>query len=74
MIEGAQCELWMLLAYSPDLNPIEMMWSKVKRLIRAAELRTFEELVQAVFNAMDAVTHNNAAGFFQHCGYSMPLR
>jgi transposase len=69
MIEAAGCQLWMLPAYSPDLNPIEMMWSKVKQLIRGAEPRTFEALVHAVFNAIDAVTAGDAAGFFTHCGY-----
>jgi transposase len=73
MIEGAGCELWFLPPYSPDWNPIEMMWSKVKQLIRSAEPRTFEALVQAVFGAMDAVTADDAAGFFEHCGYQPPL-
>jgi transposase len=73
MIEAAGCELWLLPPYSPDWNPIEMMWSKVKQLIRGAEPRTFEALVQAVFNAMDAITANDAIGFFGHCGYQLPL-
>jgi transposase len=73
MIEAAGCELWPLPPYSPDWNPIEMMWSKVKQLIRGAEPRTFEALVQAVFSAMDAVTPNDAVGFFEHCGYRPPL-
>ena len=69
IIEEAGCELWLLPPYSPDLNPIEMMWSKVKQLIRGCEPRTFETLVQAVFGAMDAVTSQDADGFFRHCGY-----
>jgi transposase len=73
MIEAAGCELWMLPPYSPDFNPIEMMWSKVKQLIRGVEPRTFEALAQAVFDAMDAVTADDAAGFFGHCGYRLPL-
>jgi transposase len=73
MIEAAGCELWLLPPYSPDLNPIEMMWSKVKQLIRGQEPRTFDALVQAVFHAMDAVTADDAAGFFEHCGHSLPL-
>ena len=74
MIEARHCELWLLPGYSPDLNPIEMMWSKVKQLVRKAEPRTFETLAQAVFSAMDAVTAADAAGFFKHCGYRKPLR
>lgn len=73
MIEARGCELWLLPPYSPDLNPIEMMWSKVKQSIRSAEPRTFEALIQAVFAAMDAVTTKDAAGFFDHCGYHRPL-
>ena len=73
LIESAGCELRMLPPYSPDFNPIESMWSKVKQLIRGAEPRTFETLVQAVFNAMNAVTSDDARGFFGHCGYQSPL-
>ena len=73
MIESVGCELWMLPPYSPDMNPIEPMWSKAKQLIRGAEPRTFETLVQAVFGAMDAVTSEDARGFFTHCGYPPPL-
>jgi len=73
IIEEAGCELWLLPPYSPDLNPIEMMWSKVKQLIRGCEPRTFETLTQAVFDAMDAVTSQDANGFFAHCGYQRPL-
>ena len=69
IIEEAGCELWLLPPYSPDFNPIEMMWSKVKQLIRGAEPRTFDALVQAVFDAMNAVTAHDAVGFFGHCGY-----
>jgi transposase len=73
VIEAAGCELWMLPPYSPDFNPIEMMWSKVKQLIRGLEPRTFEALAQAVFDAMDAVTAADAHGFFGHCGYQPSL-
>ena len=73
MIETAGCELRMLPPYSPDLNPIEMMWSKVKQLVRGDEPRTFDDLVQSVFNAMDAVSANDAGGFFRHCGYRTSL-
>lgn len=73
MIESAGCQLWFLPPYSPDLNPIEMMWSKVKQRIRSAEPRTWDSLVTAVFDAMDSVTPQDAEGFFGHCGYSRPL-
>lgn len=73
MIQAAGCQLWFLPPYSPDFNPIEMMWSKIKQLIRGAEPRTFETLTQAVFAAMDAVTAADAEGFFSHCGYRLSL-
>lgn len=73
MIEAAGCQLWLLPPYSPDLNPIEMMWSKVKQLIRGKEPRTYDELIAAVFQAMDEVTADDAAGCFGHCGHHLPL-
>ena len=66
---GAQTRF--LPAYSPDLNPIELMWSKVKALLRAAEARTESTLLQAIAQALAAVTANDAKGWFAHCGYSL---
>ena len=57
--------------YSPDLNPIEEAFSKVKRILRKAESRTREALVEAIGVAISAVTAKDAHGFFEHCGYSM---
>lgn len=68
----AECRLWFLPPYSPDWNPIEPMWSKVKQLIRGADPQIFEALVQAVFSAMDAVTADDVVGFFEHRGYRLP--
>jgi transposase len=66
---GAQTRF--LPAYSPDLNPIELMWSKVKALLRAAEARSESALLQAIAHALAAVTANDAKGWFAHCGYSL---
>ena len=66
---GAQTRF--LPAYSPDLNPIELMWSKVKALLRAAEARSESTLLQAIAQALAAVTANDAKGWFAHCGYSL---
>ena len=66
---GAQTRF--LPAYSPDLNPIELMWSKVKALLRAAEARSESALLQAIAQALAAVTANDAKGWFTHCGYSL---
>jgi len=65
---GAQVSF--LPAYSPDLNPIEMMWSKVKNLLRGAEARTQEDLIAAIGRALAKVTPQDAINWFAHCGYS----
>jgi transposase len=69
MIQAAGAELWLLPPYSPDLNPIEKMWSKVKEFLRAAKARCTEELYAAVAKGLDTVTANDAAGWFASCGY-----
>ena len=68
-IEGYGCTLRFLPAYSPDMNPIEGMFSKVKQALRRAGKRTQEELVAAIGAALDTVTARDAAGWFTHCGY-----
>jgi transposase len=57
-------------AYSPDLNPIEMMWSKVMALLRAAEARSDAALLQAIVQALAKVIADDAKNWFAHCGYS----
>ena len=59
-----------LPAYSPDFNPIEKMWSKVKALLRAVGARTPADLVQAIGQALAQVTAQDALGWFTSCGYS----
>ena len=59
-----------LPAYSPDLNPIEKMWSKIKAILRALEARTQEALDQAIAAALEAVTPQDAMNWFTACGYS----
>lgn len=56
--------------YSPDLNPIEKMWSKVKACLRAAQARTPVALVGAVGTALGGITRQDAINWFVHCGYS----
>jgi transposase len=70
LIAQAGAEVLFLPAYSPDFNPIEKMWSKVKTLLRTAEARTPEELVQAIGTALAKVTAKDALGWFASCGYS----
>ena len=69
LIEGQGCELMYLPAYSPDLNPIEEAFSKIKRLLRKAEARSREALLEAIGAAISAITDQDARGFFEHCGY-----
>ena len=59
-----------LPAYSPDLNPIEKMWSKIKQCLRSAEARTAEELQMAIVAALACVTAHDAMKWFASCGYS----
>ena len=58
--------------YSPDMNPIEPAWAKVKAALRRVGARTAEALHQARGPARDAIAPRDAAGFFRHCGYSRP--
>lgn len=68
-IEAAGASLRYLPSYSPDLNPIEQCWSKMKALLRTAAARSPEALEAAVAVAMAAVTTSDAAGWFTHSGY-----
>jgi transposase len=74
LIEQRGCELLYLPPYSPDFNPIEEAFSKVKRILREVESRTREALVEAIGMAISAVTAKDARGFFEHCGYGMPIQ
>jgi transposase len=74
IVEGAGCELIYLPPYSPDYNPIERAFSKVKGLLRKAEARTRESLIEAMRRALSALRALEAGGFFEHCGYREVLR
>lgn len=72
LIEERGCELWLLPSYSPDFNPIEEAFSKVKNLIRKASARTLKALFEATAEALRAISKEDARGYFGHCGYGMP--
>lgn len=71
LIEGRGCKLLYLPPYSPDLNPIEEAFAKLKALLRRAGARTRETLIEAMGRALDAVTARDARGFFEHRGYRL---
>lgn len=70
LIESKGARVEFLPAYSPDLNPIELMWSKVKSILRKLEPRSPEELLEAIANALGKVTITDAINWFSHCGYN----
>jgi transposase len=74
LIEERGCQLIYLPSYSPDFNPIEEAFSKIKGLVRKAEARTKEALLEAIGLALSAVTSEDVRGFFEHCGYRMPVQ
>ena len=72
LIEAAGCELWYLPAYSPDLNPIEEAFSKLKAQLKTAAARTRGALLGAIGAALRAITASDATGYFAHSGYQSP--
>ena len=71
LIQERGCELLYLPPYSPDLNPIEEAFSKVKGLLRRTGVRTREALIEAMGRALEAVSAEDARGFFEHRGYRL---
>ena len=71
LVAGRGCELLYLTAYSPDLNPIEEAFAKIKALLRRVGARTREALIEAIAQALEEVTASDALGFFEHRGYRL---
>jgi len=71
LIEARGAELLYLPPYSPDFNPIEQAWSKIKQQLRSAKARSLETLESAIRDALATITPNNAAAWFAHCGYAI---
>lgn len=71
LIEGQGCELLYLPAYSPDYNPIEEAFAKIKNLLRKAAARSKEALIDALGTALWSVSPTDARGFFEHAGYRL---
>jgi len=70
-IEAAGAQLLFLPPYSPDLNPIEMIFAKIKHLLRSLACRTRDALWRAMQTVLDQVTATDAANCFRHCGYTL---
>jgi transposase len=70
LIKGCGAQLMFLPPYSPDFNPIENMWSKIKAHLRKAEARTYAKLVEAIGQAFGSITTRDAQGYFFSCGYT----
>ena len=70
LIRAAGASLVYLPPYSPDLNPIELAFSKIKQRLRSLAHRTINALWQAMQSVLERITPSDAAGFFRHCGYA----
>jgi transposase len=70
LIARAGAEVLFLPAYSPEFNPIEKMWSKIKASLRRAQARTQPALIQVIATALESITPQDARNWFAHCGYS----
>jgi transposase len=71
LIHAAGAELLYLPPYSPDFNPIEKCWSKLKQKLRSLKARTLDALETAVAQAIPDISTHNAQAWFRHCGYGL---
>jgi transposase len=71
LIESRGAQLLYLPPYSPDFNPIEQAWSKLKQLLRGVKARGLDQLEPAIAQTIAAITPQNAQAFFRHCGYGV---
>ena len=68
-IRAVGADVWFLPPYSPDFNPVEQLWSKVKAFLRALKARTLDAPIEGIRDALRQVTTTDALGWFAHCGY-----
>jgi transposase len=73
LIEAAGAVVLFLPPYSPDLNPIEMIFAKAKQLLRSLACRTREALWATMQSVLDQITASDAANCFRHCGYTLQM-
>jgi len=72
LIEATGAHIRFLPPYSPDLNPIELLWSKMKAIFRILKVRSLDRLDPAIVTALDAVSLSDIANWFAHDGYALP--
>lgn len=70
-IEAADARLVYLPPYSPDLNPIELAFAKLKALLRSAAARVVDQLEEAIVRSLEQFTSTECSHYFRHCGYSV---
>jgi len=70
-MEAAGAQLLYLPPYSPDCNPIEKAWSKIKERLRSAKARTVDAWEEIIPQALQTITGQNASAWFSHCGYGL---
>ena len=73
LIESVGARLIYLPPYSPDLNPIEMMWSKIKIYLKKQAARTLETFQKAIKIAFESITSQDLKGWYKHCGYGSTI-
>jgi transposase len=71
LVRSCGAHLIYLPPYSPDFNPIELAWSKVKTILRRIKARTFSDLIDALKVALEAITPQDIHAWFAHCGYAI---
>jgi transposase len=71
LLEDRGAQLLYLPPYSPDFNPIEKVWSKIKQTLRSTKARLLDALEEATAWALAAITPDNTAAWFKHCGYGL---
>lgn len=70
-IEAVGAQILFLPPYSPDLNPIELLWSKLKAILRRLKVRAIDRLYDAIAFAFDCVSVSDISGWFSHDGYAL---
>lgn len=72
LVRDAGCHLRFLPTYSPDFNPIELTFARLKAHLRSIKARTYENVISAIGESFNSVTSAHAAAWYQHCGYPHP--